>query len=105
MSERHFLYDCRQSTQVLNIMGKNTKIFKVDLPRAFRQLHLDPFEVHEPEVGGGATLFTSVPFGYRHGTQACLRVTDLIRYTLSCMGIFVLNYIDDIIGFAPDSIA
>jgi hypothetical protein len=31
--------------QVLNIMGKNTKILKVDLARAFQQLHLDPFDV------------------------------------------------------------
>jgi hypothetical protein len=51
--------------------------------------------------GGGYYVDTSVPFGYRHGTQACVHVTDLIRYILSCMGIFVLNYIDDIIGFAP----
>jgi hypothetical protein len=43
---------------------------------------------------GGYFVDTSVPFGYRHGTQAC-----------SCMGIFVLNYIDNIIGFAPKNIA
>jgi hypothetical protein len=93
--------------QVLNIMGKNTKIFKVDLARAFRQLHLDPFDVKYMGLrwGGAYYVDTSVPFGYVHGTQACVRVTDLIRYILSRMGIFVLNYIDDIIGFAPDDVA
>jgi hypothetical protein len=55
--------------------------------------------------GGSYYVDTSVPFGYRHGTQACVHVTDLIRYILSRMGIFVLNYIDDIIGIAPDYIA
>jgi UDP-N-acetylmuramyl pentapeptide phosphotransferase/UDP-N-acetylglucosamine-1-phosphate transferase len=44
-------------------------------------------------------------FGYRHGTLACVRVTDLIRYILSTIGILVLNYIDDIIGIAPADVA
>jgi hypothetical protein len=48
---------------------------------------------------------TSVLFGYRHGTSVCVRVTDLICYILSCMGILVLNYIDNIIGIAPDDVA
>jgi hypothetical protein len=30
---------------------------------------------------------------------------DLIRYILSCMGILVLNYIDNIIGIAPNDLA
>jgi hypothetical protein len=77
------------------------------LARAFRQLHIDPFDVKYLafQWGGSYYVDTSVPFGYRHGTQACVRVTDLIRYILSCMGIFVLNYIEDIIGIAPDHIA
>jgi hypothetical protein len=48
---------------------------------------------------------TCVPFGYRNGTQACLRVTDAIRYILTTKGTFVLNYIGDLIGIAPDSVA
>jgi hypothetical protein len=31
--------------QALNIMGNTTKIFKVDLVRALRQLHIEPFDV------------------------------------------------------------
>jgi hypothetical protein len=34
-----------------------------------------------------------------------VRVTDAVRFILSCKGILVLNYIDDIIGIAPDSVA
>jgi hypothetical protein len=30
--------------QALNIVGQKVKIFKVDLARAFRQLHVDPFD-------------------------------------------------------------
>jgi hypothetical protein len=74
---------------------------------AFRQLHIDPFDVKYLGLrwGGSYYVDTSVPFGYRHGTQACVCVTDIIRYILSRMGIFVLNYIDDIIGIAPNHIA
>jgi hypothetical protein len=34
-----------------------------------------------------------------------VRVTDAIRYILATKGIFILNYIDDRIGIAPDSVA
>jgi hypothetical protein len=34
-----------------------------------------------------------------------VRVTDAIRYILATKGIFVFNYIDDLIGLAPDSVA
>jgi hypothetical protein len=31
--------------QALNVVGQNVQIFKVDLARAFRQLHVDSFDV------------------------------------------------------------
>jgi hypothetical protein len=54
---------------------------------------------------GAYYVDTSVPFEYRHGTLACVCVTELIHYILSCMGILVLNYIDDIIGIASHDLA
>jgi hypothetical protein len=54
---------------------------------------------------GAYYVDTSVPFGYHYGTLACVRVTDLLRYILSSMGILVINYIDDIIGIAPADVA
>jgi hypothetical protein len=86
---------------------QKVKIFKVDLALAFRQLHVDPFDINYLGLcwRGAYYVDTSVPFGYRHCTLACVRVTDLIRYILSSMGILVLNYIDDIIGVAPDDLA
>jgi hypothetical protein len=93
--------------QVLNVLGKTVKFFKVDLARAFRRLHVDPFDIKYLGLywRGSYYIDTAVPFGYRHGTQACMRVTDALRFVLARMGISVLNYIDDIIGIAPDSIA
>jgi hypothetical protein len=93
--------------QTLNLVGKNIKIFNVDLARAFRQLYVDPFDTkylglcwwNEYNVDACVTI------GFRNGTLACVRVIDAIRYILATNGIFVLNYIDDLISLAPDSIA
>jgi hypothetical protein len=70
--------------QILNIVGKIVKIFQVVFSRAFRQLHVEPFDIKYVGLwwGGSYYVDTSVSFGYRHGTSACVRVTDLIRYIL-----------------------
>jgi hypothetical protein len=67
--------------QVLNTVGKNIKIFKVDLARAFRQLYIDPFDIKYLGLQWRGQFYVdiSVPFGYRNGTLACLApesVTD-----------------------------
>jgi hypothetical protein len=91
----------------LNLIGKNVKIFKVDLARAFRQLFLDPFDVKYLGLGwkGAYYVDVSVPFGWRNGILAYERVTDAIRHILATKGIFVLNYFDDIVGIAPSDVA
>jgi hypothetical protein len=68
---------------------------------------VDPFDIKFLGLNWGGAYYvdTSVPFGYRNGTHACLRVTDAIRYILYKQGVFVLNYIDDIIGIAPSEVA
>jgi hypothetical protein len=93
--------------QVLNTIGKNIKIFKVDLARAFRQLYVDPFDIKYLGLQwkGQFYVAVSVPFGYRNGTLACVRVTDAFRYILAKKGIFDVNYIDDLIGLAPKGVA
>jgi hypothetical protein len=93
--------------QVLNNVGKNTKIFKVDLARALRQLYLDPFDIKYLGLCWRSQFYVDVcvPFRYRNGTLACVRVTDALRYILATKGIFVFNYIVDLIGLAPDSVA
>jgi hypothetical protein len=78
--------------QVLNALGQIIKNFKVDLARAFQQLHVDPFDIKYLGLYWRGAYYgdTAVPFGYHHGTQACVQVTDAIRFILSGMGIFVL---------------
>jgi hypothetical protein len=75
--------------QALNLVGKNIKIFKIDLARAFRQLYVDPFDIKYLGLSWRNVFYVDacVPFGYRNGTLACVRVTDAIRYILATKGI------------------
>jgi hypothetical protein len=93
--------------QVLNPLRKDVKIFKIDLARAFRQLHLDLFDIKYLGLKwrGAFYIDVSVPFGWRNGTWACERVTDAIHHILTTNGVFVLNYIEDIVGIAPSDVA
>jgi hypothetical protein len=95
-------------SQALTIVGNNVKIFKVDLARAFRQLNLDLFDVKYMGFywRGQFYVNTAVPFGYRHSTLCMQRVTDLIRHIIfTHYGVLLFNYIDYIIGIAPDDVA
>jgi hypothetical protein len=69
-------------------------------------LSIDPFDVKYLGLywRGAYYVDTNVSFGYRHSTLACVRVTNAIRFFLAHMGIFVLNYIDDIISIGPDDV-
>jgi hypothetical protein len=68
---------------------------------------VDPFDIKFLGLSWRGELYVDacVPFGYQNDTLACVRVTDAIRYILTTKGIFILNYIDDLIGIAPDSVA
>ena len=79
----------------------NCLLYKVDIRRAFRILKLDPRDIAYTGLKwqGKYYVDTSVPFGYRHGSVCCQRVTDAIRYIMYTKGIdHLFNYIDDFIG-------
>jgi len=81
-------------------LGKNCQLYKVDLQRAFRQLKLDPRDIVFTGLYWDGQYFvdTSIPFGFRHGSVCCQRLTDAIRYIMNCRGFTIFNYIDDCIG-------
>ena len=67
--------------RVIDLSG-NCMLFKIDLKCAFRQLKLDPKDIRHTGLAWNGKFYidTSIPFGYRHGSLACQRVTDAIRY-------------------------
>jgi hypothetical protein len=78
-------------------------LFKIDLARAFRQIPLDPLDAAYLGIywAGNTYVDTALSFGWRHGSAACQRITDAIRFILRRYGIITVNYIDDFIGIVP----
>ena len=74
-------------------------MFKIDISRAFRQLKVDPGDIHLLGLKQeGYFIDQSVPFGYRHGSIFFEKVTDSIRYIMRKHGFNNLfNYVDDLI--------
>ena len=86
--------------RIISLKG-NCLLYKVDIRRAFRILKLDPKDIVFTGLQwkGKYYVDTSVPFGYRHGSVCCQRVTDAVRYIMHTKGIdHLFNYIDDFIG-------
>ena len=83
----------------IKYLGPSSKLFKVDISRAFRHLRVDPgdldllgFKYGQYYVDG------STPFGYRHGSVFFQRCSDAIRYIMKTQGHpNLINYIDDLI--------
>ena len=85
--------------KIVQLNGK-CLLFKVDLQRAFRQLRTDPKDIHFTGLNWHKKFYidVAIPFGYRHGSMACQRVTDAIRFIMHQQGHSLFNYIDDLIG-------
>ena len=81
-------------------LGPTALLFKIDLSRAFRNLPVDPIDVHLLGISFNDNYYIdlSIPFGYVHGSACCQRVTDAIRYICNKKGFWIFNYCDDLIG-------
>jgi hypothetical protein len=88
---------------IVNSFSTPVHIFKIDLARAFRQIPLDPLDVAFLGIHWQGIMYfnTAVPFGWRHGSAACQRITDAIRFILKKYGIITVNYIDDFMCIVP----
>ena len=86
-------------------LGKGSHIFKIDVSRAFRHIKIDPKDyVYLGLKNGDYFLDSSLPFGFRHGTNFFQRLSDSIRYIASHFhDCDVINYVDDICGFSLPS--
>ena len=82
------------------MLGSSACLYKIDLSRAFRNLPVDPRDVHLLGLSWNNEYYVdlSIPFGYIHGSACCQRVTDAIRYICAINNVWVFNYCDDLIG-------
>ena len=84
---------------ILSLEGP-VKLYKIDLSRAFRQLHIDPSDFNLLTLRWRDAYYadTFCPFGHRSGAMACTRVTDMFRYVMTQRNDIIFNYLDDLIG-------
>lgn len=86
--------------------GFGCAMWKLDLSRAFRQLVLDPHDLHLQgyEWKGDIYIDNRLIFGIRSSPQACQRTTNAVSYMLWKHGVHVVNYVDDF-GGVSDSVS
>ena len=91
-------------TQKIRKYGKGSLIYKIDISHAFRHVKIDPDSYFLLGLKlDKYYLDTCLPFGYRHGSAICQRITDSIRYIMAKAGYSLTNYIDDLVGNATVS--
>ena len=72
---------------ILNQIGPSVQIFKVDISRAFRHIHIDPGDIDllGLQHRGKLYLDLSLPFGFRLGAFFIGKMSDAVRYIMSKM--------------------
>ena len=86
--------------RTLNELGPSAEIFKVDISRAFRHIHIDPGDIDLLGLQHRDKLYLdlSFPFGYRLGAFFFSKISDAVRFIMNKNGHNALmNYIDDFI--------
>ena len=85
-------------------LGRGSKLYKVDISRAFRHINIDPSDYSKLGLKWGQFFFdTGLPFGFQHGSTIFLRVSDAVRFMMRQKGHSIINYIDDFVGYGLPS--
>lgn len=84
----------------IKTFGPGCLLYKRDLKQAYRQIPIDPGDVHllGYRIDGHLYCDAVLPMGLRTSCQACQRVTSAVSYAFSKMGRKLVNYIDDLAG-------
>lgn len=80
--------------------GRGCMLFKRDLKRAYRQLPVDPGDIHLLGYQWNNETYVDrvLPMGLRSAALACQRTIDAITYMYQQMDYQVINYLDDFGG-------
>ena len=87
-------------TSIIISKGPGALMFKTDLSRAYKQLFVDPREIHMLAFKWKNCIYIdkTLPFGLRSAAYLCQRTTNMIRYILKQRDVDIVNYIDDLGG-------
>ena len=87
--------------------GDDVTLAKIDVARAFRNLHVDPADALKlgKAWGSDAYIDAAVVFGWVHGSASFQRVSDAVTFILAKRGIKLFAHIDDYILVSPKATA
>lgn len=82
---------------IINKKGAGCLLFKVDLKRAYRQIPVDPGDVHLLGYKWKKHLFFDkcLPMGMRSSALICQRISNSIAFILKNKAVDAVNYLDD----------
>ena len=85
---------------IIHKKGKGCYLFKRDLSRYYRQLPVDPGDIHLLGVWFEGQFYFDlmVPMGLVSSARIAQMVSDVITYVFSLKGFDAVNYIDDLGG-------
>lgn len=100
VSQKIHLPSVDNLVRLVRVYGPGCLIFKRDLHKAYRQIPVDPGDVHLLGYSWRGHYFCDrvLPMGMRSACQACQRMTNGVSYAMSQMGYNCVNYIDDLAG-------
>ena len=83
---------------ILEELGPDAHLWKIDISRAFRNVRIDPQDAIHLGIMWQDQYYIdkNLAFGTVHGTAIFERITNFIRFILAKQGIKIFNYIDDI---------
>jgi hypothetical protein len=87
-------------TDIVRRKGRGCLMYKRDLKRAYRQIPVDPGDLHllGCKWQGDIYIDRTIAMGLRTGAMICQRLTTAVVFILEKLGFDVCNYIDDLAG-------
>ena len=81
-------------------LGQGCMMFKIDLSRYFRQIPLDPadYSLIGYVINGEIYFDKVLPMELRAAPYIAQCITNAVAYIHRCLGLFLLNYVDDFVG-------
>ena len=86
--------------ELIKRKGRGCAIFKKDLRRCYKQIKVDPGDVHLLGFTWEGKFYfdNTLPMGLRSSAYCCQRTTDGIKYMYQQEGYDLENYLDDLAG-------
>ena len=81
-------------------LNDNLLLYKLNISRAFNNLHIDPLDYGVMGIHWDNKYFidVNITFGFKHGSVQMQRLGDLVRHEMAKQTFTLYPYIDDIIG-------